>query len=180
MKELYSLETCHLIPDSDHKFDLVLLTHVFDHLPSQRDFLQFVVPILDPDRGLLLIEVHNFEETYLHKEYCLFQHEHTVYPTAGTLQSLLGDFGLDIVDVGVLPAPVKRAHSLMIVATPSESSHAARRLDKIPLGPAGDLAALRVFAKEVDVVIEHVRAFIQSRKARGQSLAAFGAGGRAS
>ena len=178
IKALYSLETSQHIPRRDRRFQLVLLTHVLDHLPSQKEFLTSLMPILDPADGLLLIEVHDFEQTFIHKEYCLFQHEHTVYPTAATLQRMFQAFGLCVIDVGVLPEEVKRAHSLMVLATPLTSRYAAQKMAPLPLGPMGDRDKLQVFGKEVERTIANVRQYILSRREQGKSLAAFGAGGR--
>ena len=178
IKALYSLEASMQIPDRERRFQLVLLTHVLDHLPSQKEFLASLTPILDPDDGLLLIEVHDFEQTFIHKEYCLFQHEHTVYPTAATLQRMFESIGLCVVDVGVLPEEIKRAHSLMVLATPLTSRHAARRMAEIPLGPMGSLEQLKIFGKDVERTMDRVRQYIRRRREQGKSLAAFGAGGR--
>lgn len=178
IKALYSLEASMQIPDRQRRFQLVLLTHVLDHLPSQKEFLASLTPILDPHDGLLLIEVHDFEQTFIHKEYCLFQHEHTVYPTAATLQRMFESIGLCVIDVGVLPESIKRAHSLMVLATPLTSRHAARRMPEIPLGPMGNFERLKSFGNDVERTMGYVRQYIRLRREQGKSLAAFGAGGR--
>lgn len=175
---LFSEESSSEIPDPERKFQLVLLTHVLDHLPSQRDFLDAILPLLDPKDGLLLIEVHDFEQTFLHKEYCLLQHEHTVCPTAASLQHMFASEGLAVIDVGVLPDDIKRAHSLMVLATPEGSRHSARRLQPLDLGPMADIKALKGFAGEVDQAIGRVRDHIRGARAEGGRVAAFGAGGR--
>lgn len=175
---LFSRESQSAIPQPDRKFALILLTHVLDHLPSQREFLDSVSDLLDPRDGLLLIEVHDFEQTFTHKEYCLLQHEHTVCPTAASLQRMLASNGLELIDVGILPDDVKRAHSLMVLATPRGSRYSDRRLPDLPLGPMGDLKSLRQFASEVDAAISRVRDHIRRARAEGRKIAAFGAGGR--
>ncbi len=175
---LFGRGTADLIPPEMKPFGLVLLTHVFDHLPEPGEFLRDLSGILDPVGGLLLLEVHDLDETIRHLEYPLIQHEHTTYLTAAGLQRVLARSGLVLVEVGVLPSSVKRAHSLMVLAAPAGSRHAVRAMPDLPLGPLADPDLLRAFGTRLHETLGRVRSYLARRRREGARLAGFGAGGR--
>ena len=175
---LFGPDTIDLIPAAMRPFGLVLLTHVFDHLPDPGAFLRSLPDLLDPRDGMLLMEVHDFAETMRHVEYPLIQHEHTTYPTAASLQRMFASVGLDIVDVGVLPDEVKRAHSLMVLAVPQGSRLAGRAVPASTLGPLHTFDELCGFGERLHETLGRVRGYIAHRRAAGIRLAGFGAGGR--
>lgn len=175
---LFGKDTVAEIPTNLRPFQLILLTHVFDHLPYPGEFCETLASLLDQERGLLLVEVHNFEETIEYVEYPLLQHEHTTYPTAASLQRMFGSVGLDLLDVGVLPPEVKRAHSLMVLAAPRGSVYSAQAMPQLPPGPGGDLEELRRFDRRLHETLERVGEYIRSRREQGITLAGFGGGGR--
>ena len=39
-----------------------MLSYTFDHLPHPREFLAACHSILDPDHGLLVVEIHDLEK----------------------------------------------------------------------------------------------------------------------
>lgn len=166
------------IPEAMRPVKAALLTYTFDHLPEPRAFVQSVLPMLDRERGLLVLEVHDLEKIYARREFCLFEHEHTIYPTAATLQRLLADCGLDVIEVGVIPEERRRANSLVVVATPQGSRFSAGKLAPLPLGPCSDLAAMQQFGRSVEDSIRRLAAWTAERKAAGKRLAGYGAGGR--
>lgn len=175
---LFGKDTVEQIPADMKPFQLVLLTHVFDHLPYPGEFCETLTSLLDPNDGLLLIEVHNFEETIEFVEYPLLQHEHTTYPTAASFQRMFDLMGLELLDVGVLPPEVKRAHSLMVLATRKGSSYSERALPPLRLGPVGSLSTLRDFDRRLHETLGRVRDYIAARRRADLTLAGFGGGGR--
>ena len=58
------------------------VTYTFDHLPDPLPFLEAVRPVLEPRRGVLVIEVHDLEQIMERRETCLFEHEHSIYLTS--------------------------------------------------------------------------------------------------
>ncbi|MEW6250687.1 MAG: class I SAM-dependent methyltransferase [Planctomycetota bacterium] len=157
---------------------LVLLCYTFDHLPEPMDFLAAVRRILDPRRGVLLIEVHDLARIVERREFCLFEHEHTIYCCAATLQGLLARAGLDVIEVGLLPEHGRRANSLVIGATPRGSELAARALPPLAPGPLTNPAACTAFGTAVRASIAKFQGWVRAQRAAGRRLAGYGAGGR--
>ena len=56
-----------------------MLLHTFDHLFDPAPFLDVVREVLDPVRGVLLLEVHDLQDIYVKRETALFGHEHATY-----------------------------------------------------------------------------------------------------
>lgn len=166
------------IPADSLPVNVVLLTYTFDHLPNPLEFLESVKPILDADRSLLVIEVHDFAKIFERREFCLLEHEHSIYPTAATLQGMLALKGFRVLEVGLLPEERRRANSLIVVATPEGSEFAKDSLPAIARGEMSDLEACRTFGKRVLTTLNSLSAYYVRRKAEGARLAGYGAGGR--
>ena len=61
INSLFDENSIHLIPDEFKKTQLFVLLHTFDHLYDPIPFLENVKKILDPKRGVFLIEVHDLK-----------------------------------------------------------------------------------------------------------------------
>lgn len=166
------------IPTEMRPARAVVLTYTFDHLPDPVAFAKSVRPMLDPRRGLLIIEVHDFEKIFERREFCLFAHEHSIYPTAATLQMLLRSAGYETLEVGLLPENHRRGNSLLVVATPSGSELAADALPTLDKGKEADAEACLAFGTRVMASLEGLRQYVAKRRAAGKRLAGYGAGGR--
>ena len=175
---LFTGDSAPTIPADYKAAQIVLLEHTLDHIPDPLRSLQAVGNLIDRKQGLLVIEVHDFAETFNVTEYCLIAHEHTIYPTAASLQRLLQRAGFALLEVGVLPDAVKKAHSLLVVATPLASRWAASAMPELPLGPPGDLAACRQFGNEVLATLQQLRDYFAAKRQARVRLGGYGAGGR--
>lgn len=178
LTQLFNADAVRAVPEDVLPAQVVLLTYTFDHLPDPRQFLSYVQPILDAERGLLVIEVHDFAKIFERREFCLFEHEHSVYPTAATLQRMLADAGFELIALDVLPENRRRANSLLAVATPRGSRFAATALAELPLGQQADVDACLAFGQSVDNSLRNLSAMLMDRRARGIRVAGYGAGGR--
>ncbi|NJN80841.1 MAG: methyltransferase domain-containing protein [Caldilineaceae bacterium] len=63
VEALFADETIQMIPDEFLPAQVVLLTYTFDHLPEPAGFLETIRTVLDPDRGILIIEVHDLPKS---------------------------------------------------------------------------------------------------------------------
>ena len=86
---LFTAQTVAEIPPELCPADVVVLTYTFDHLPEPLPFLEAVRTILEPRRGVLVIEVHDLERIMERRETCLFEHEHSIYLTSDSFRRLL-------------------------------------------------------------------------------------------
>ena len=82
---------------------LLVLLHTFDHLFDPAPFLDVVRQVLDPERGVLLLEVHDLQDIYVKRETALFGHEHATYLHYGSMKRFLARHGFRLVDFNFLP-----------------------------------------------------------------------------
>ncbi len=178
LKQLYTPGSEKDVPADMMPARVVLLTYTFDHLPDPTAFARTVLPVLDRDRGLLVIEVHDLQKILDRREFCLFEHEHSVYPTSATLQAMLDRSGFTLIEVGLLPEAERRANSLLVVATPKGSQFSVQALPPLDKGPYSTLDSCRHFGQEIETSIAKLRAYVADRRGKGLRVAGYGAGGR--
>lgn len=179
VQTLFSGESAGEIPADLRPAQGVLLTYTFDHLPEPRPFLELVRSVLDPQRGLLVIEVHDLARIVDRREICLFEHEHSIYLTGLTMQRLLERCGFRLLSTDLLPARERRGNSLLVVAAPAattlHTSNFAPDADDLALE---DWKRLSSFGQEVRDGIARFRAHLDAQRAAGRRVAGYGAGGR--
>jgi ubiquinone/menaquinone biosynthesis C-methylase UbiE len=175
---LFTESSARLLPADFQKVDVIALSYTFDHLPDPRAFLRACGGILDQRHGLLVVEVHDFEKIVERREYCLFEHEHSVYLTEAAAQYLCGLEGFEIVDFDLVAQEKRRANSLIFVATPQGSDHAFKRT--APRTPKAyfDLSHYERIGADVRKGIENLDAFVQGVIDSGKRVCGYGAGGR--
>jgi SAM-dependent methyltransferase len=105
-------------------YDFCLPAYRFDHVRSPIEYLKASYDLLGTD-GLVAIEVHNLEKSIERSEYCLFEHEHTVYLTPKGAEKIFNLAGFEDVAIDPLPDSVMRANSLIVVG--KNASHKNRR-----------------------------------------------------
>ena len=174
---LFAADTVEEIPAELRPADVVVLTYTFDHLPEPLPFLEAVRTVLEPRRGVLVIEVHDLEQIMERRETCLFEHEHSVYLTSASFRSLLARAGFELVTTELLPAAERRGNSLLVVAAPVGTEH--------PVEPGQPLSrdfdaweTYESFGADVQRSHEALRSWVRERSAAGETVAGWGAGGR--
>ncbi len=157
--------------------DAIVLTYTFDHLPDPLPFLEAVRGVLHPERGVLVIEVHDLERIMQRRETCLFEHEHSVYLTRRSFRRLLERAGFELLTTELLPDHERRGNSLLVVAAVEGHRHAA---DAPEDGPANleRWETYAGFAEEVRRSHDALRRYIRDARAAGRRIAGYGAGGR--
>jgi len=168
------------LPDEFRQVDVVLLSYTLDHLPHPREFLAAARTLLHPDRGILVVEVHDLEKIFQRQESCLFEHEHTIYLTAATAASLAASEGLTVIDYDPVPVKERRANSLIFVSAP-EGSELTRRFAAAPATVSEDFADPDFLMRQADLLrrgIANLDEFVTRVTAAGKTIAGYGAGGR--
>ena len=175
---LFDHSTVQAIPVELLPAQVVVSTYTFDHLPDPLGFLHAVRKILDQERGVLIMEVHDLEKIVERREYCLFAHEHTAYYTMATLGMMLQQAGFVTIDGPLIPEAERRGNSLLVVATPHGSMFAPRQNtpSPTPLPCASD--SCLDFGRAVQGSIRRLRLHVEQERRRGRRLAGYGAGGR--
>lgn len=174
---LFDAQTAATIPAELRPADAIVLTYTFDHLPEPLPFLEAVRGVLDPERGVLVIEVHDLEQIMDRRETCLFEHEHSVYLTRRSFRRLLERAGFELLTTRLLPDSERRGNSLLIVAGVQGTHHVPDAVDD---GPAG-LDRWQTYADFGHAVAESheaLRRYVKAARADGRRVAGYGAGGR--
>jgi SAM-dependent methyltransferase len=176
---LFTDESIDLIPGDFRKARLIVLLHTFDHLYDPAPFLGTVLRVLDPKRGVLMLEVHDLDDIHAKRETALFGHEHATYLHFGSMRRFLASQGLRMVDFNFLPKNMCRGSSMLVAATPEGSEVAEapglasfenRRLD--------ELATFRDFQAAVARSFANLRRHVEAARAQGRRCAGYGGWGR--
>jgi len=175
---LFLSETVQLIPADLLPLKLVLLTYTFDHLSDPLSFLKCVREVLDPTRGLLVIEVHDLAKIVERREYCLFAHEHPVYYSVDTMCKVLRRGGFKLVSANLMPEQLRRANSLLVVAAPEKAHYPSDVDANTELDYLSNPTAYKEFAEQVERSLGRFREFVLTERGCGRGLAGYGAGGR--
>ena len=72
--------------------------------------------VLDPERGVLVIEVHDLAKIMDRKEACLFEHEHSIYLNLFTMKCLLEKAGFKLLTSELVSEKECRGNSLLVAA----------------------------------------------------------------
>jgi SAM-dependent methyltransferase len=76
---LFDENAADTLPEAFKDVNIILLSYTFDHIPDPIGFLNAVKKILNKKNGILVIENHDLEKIFERQEYCLFEHEHSIY-----------------------------------------------------------------------------------------------------
>lgn len=177
---LFTADSIARLPAGFQQVDVVMLSYTFDHLPHPREFLADARSILNPESGLLVVEIHDLQKIFERQEYCLFEHEHSIYLTEQTAARLCALEGLTVLDFNLVPEADRRANSLIFVATPAGSRLAREFAAAVPAVPA-DYERLEFYGEQAALIkagIANLDAFVDRVTSAGRKLAGYGAGGR--
>jgi len=153
--------------------------YTFDHLPDPQGALEAMAEVLDRQRGVVLIEVHDLERIVARKEACLFCHEHTVYPDRESLARMFERAGLRLVHDQLVPENERRGNSLLVAAVHCDNPYRPKLLPESDL-----LRALREwptyarFADDVRAAHARLADTVRAWRREGRRVAGFGASAR--
>ena len=176
---LFTRGSLGLIPADFRTVQLLVLLHTFDHLYDPAPFLDLVREVLDPDRGILLLEVHDLHDIYDKHETALFGHEHATYLHFGSMSRFLQRHGLRIVGFNFLPKDMCRGSSMVVAATPAGSQvPAAPNLASFANPRLDELSTFKDFQASVSHSFANLRRHIDAGRAGGRRIAGYGGWGR--
>lgn len=176
---LFTRESLDLIPAEFKTAQFLVLLHTFDHLYEPAPFLDTVREVLDPERGVLVLEVHDLSDIYAKRETALFGHEHATYLHYGSMKRLMERHGLRIVDFNFIPKEMCRGSSMLIAATPMGSEVvAAQDLGRFEDRKLDDLSTFMSFQASVSRSFENLRRYIELGRLAGRRYAGYGGWGR--
>ena len=177
---LFTPDSARQLPKAFQSADVVMLSYTFDHLPQPREFIAAARSILNPDTGLLVVEIHDLRKIFKRQEYCLFEHEHTIYLTTATAALLCAVEGMKVIDFDLVPEADRRANSLIFVATPVGSQF-AKQFPAAKSSVPSEFNEFAFYEKQAQLIergIGNLDSFVNRVNAEGKSIAGYGAGGR--
>lgn len=176
---LFDSDSALKIPRAMQPVQVVLLTYTFDHLPEPVSFLQTIRDILDPERGVLIIEVHDLQRIIERREICLFEQEHTIYLNILTMKRLLQKVGFKLLSTKLVPEVERRGNSLLVAASTKESKYQPDLfINHEAVASMDEWSTYVTFVKAVQKSLSRLREYVHNRNKAGKRLAGYGAGGR--
>lgn len=151
--------------------DICLSSYTFDHVRQPLDYLKAAHGLL-VDGGILALEVHDFGKIVERTEYCLFEHEHTIYLNQRDAIRILERNGFTVLSINPLPPDLTRGNSLIVFAKKGDDL----RL-KFDDQTAYEQYELDDLQSRVMSTVERIDNWIRKLPA-GEALVGFGAGGR--
>lgn len=177
--DLFHLETVNMIPPDRLPVDFCVLLHTFDHLHDPTIFLETLGRVLDPENGVLVLEVHDLADIVERFETSLFGHEHATYLHLGSIDRLLRRHGFRVIEANFLPRNTVRGSSMLVAAVPLASSRlAVEGLEDMKASKLESLSTYESFAESVSLAFANIRRFVFDSRQEGKILAAYGGWGR--
>lgn len=155
---------------------VVVLRHVLEHLERPDEIIFLIREVLG-DGGLLVVEVPHVQKTIQEKRFYDFYHEHLSYFSVTVLKRLLTLGGFRIRRVYESP---EVGGSILVFADSGEAAEQSGNVEKYLEEEKKSLSEerIRAFSKEVSGGIARLKEMAEGAKARGKTLAGWGAGQR--
>lgn len=177
--DLFTADSWTQIPDRFKPVQAFVLLHTFDHLLDPVPFLELVSRVLDPERGVLILEVHDLREIMDRRETSLLGHEHATFLHLGSMSRVLDRCGLVLLDANFVPENMRRGNSMLIAAGVKGGRHLPSiRLAEEDFARFDQWPTYEDFARTVDESFARVRDHVRAQVAAGRRLAGYGAWGR--
>lgn len=179
VQKLFDEHSASDIPKDFDQFQIVTCQYTFDHLPHPVQFLKSLIPILDPERGVVIIEVHDLEKMVERNEACLFTHEHATYATVESMANLFKEAGMKLICSDLVPESERRGNSLIVAGAVRTSP-----LPEESLAPSETLKSLRSyeayghFADNIRASHKRLKEHVLRLKSEGKKVAGYGGVGR--
>jgi len=151
----------------DQKFDVCVSSYTLDHIRDPSDYLNAAHKLLTP-QGVLAFEVHDLAQITKRGEWCLFEHEHTVYLDANSARSIVSSHGFNVHTINPLPNRLVRANSLILIAYKSSADISPPKAIQADYGSLQD---------RINKVIQKIDKWISCLPPE-DTLVGYGAGGR--
>jgi len=156
----------------------VIIQYTFDHLQNPALFVRDVETML-MDQGILVIEVHDFEKIYARNEACLFTHEHSIYPTLNSLNTLLLKYNMKVIGTSIVDEKKCRGNSMIVVAAKSIHSMDEVDIKKISVSNRLNRASTySAFNYNIKSAHYNLKRYLQRKRNKGIVVAGYGAAGR--
>lgn len=175
LNEFFNAETARLLRSDFGAADLILGRHVFAHVPEIHSFVEGLKYLTYP-RGVIAIEAPYLVDFVLKTEFDTIYHEHYSYLSVRSMSYLFNAYDMEIFDVERFPI-----HGGSIIyfighkgARPITGNVVNLINEEIDKG-LDRTDTYQKFAERTARIKQDLMALLQSLKASGKSLAAYGA-----
>jgi SAM-dependent methyltransferase len=105
----------HTINKVDELFDICISSYTLDHVRNPVEYLETSYLMLN-EGGIIAFEIHNLEKIIARTEYCLFEHEHTIYMTPKDATRFIELHGFKVIAIDPIHSEEVRGNSLILIA----------------------------------------------------------------
>ena len=170
-------ELAHEIVEERGRADLVVANNVLAHVPDVNDFVAGVATLLAPS-GTATFEFHDLLWLFASVQYDTIYHEHFSYLSLGMVEKILAAAGLEVTDVRELTTHggSLRVEARHAPAVPAPAVGALLRRER--LLRLDDPETYARFAAAVERSRETLLEVLDSARADGKTVAAYGAPGK--
>jgi SAM-dependent methyltransferase len=159
--------------------DMIHAHNVLAHIPYPRDFIAGFTELLAPD-GLLVVEVPYVKNLIERIEFDTIYHEHYSYFSLTSLVPIFATGNLEVVDVERVP--IHGGSLLLFVSAAGRSRpspRVAELLSEEKQWGAKEPKFYESFAQAIASLGEELRQTLESQRAEGKRIAAYGASAKA-
>lgn len=176
MREFFGEKLGQTLASEGRRADLIIGNNIFAHVPDINDFAKGLKALLKP-KGTITLEFPHLMKMIELNQFDTAYHEHFSYLSCGTAKAILEKAGLSIWGVQELAT---HGGSLRIYAGHSNEAHPETAVVMAVLAEERrrgmqKLDLYKTFQSKADHIRDEFRAFLESQKASGQKVAAYGA-----
>ena len=179
LNEFFSEDLAKQLAADGKRADVIHAHNVLAHVPDLNGFVAGIATLLKPD-GVFILEAPYARDMIDGVEFDTIYHEHFCYFSMTALSALFARHGLDVVHVVRTPI---HGGSLQVHASPKgqpvDDTVAALLAEEKQLG-MDKLAYYRGFAQRVVTLRDQLMTMLGDLKAKGHSIAAYGASAKGS
>ena len=178
--EFFGKELAESLVKGGERADVIHANNVLAHVPDLNGVIEGVAIALKDD-GVAVIEAPYAKELVDHREFDTIYHEHLCYFSLTALDNLVDRHGLVVSHVERLP--IHGGSLRIFVSKKSAASRGPAVLELLAIEAAGGVATIAPFldfARRVDELKTELVRVLKDLKAKGKSIAAYGAAAKGS
>lgn len=182
VNDFFCERTAAEIKQAHGEADLIVANNVFAHIPEINDITSGIEKLLSPD-GIFMFEVHYLGKVINGFQYDMVYHEHLYYYSLIALINHFQRYGMLVFDVKAIPI---HSGSMRYYVCKKGSKYAQRvssRVEKLKQTELANrldkLETYSLFAQAIDSRKDALLDLLEKIKAKGKSIAGYGASGRA-
>ena len=176
LREFFGESLANTLKTENKQADLIIGNNVYAHVPDINDFTRGLKTILKKG-GTITLEFPHLLNLIRYKQFDTVYHEHYSYLSLHTVQRIFKKAGLKVYDVEQLAT---HGGSLRVYGCHiNDTKQISRKVidlveEEIEFG-LEDLPVYLGFQAETDKIVENLFDFLKKEKAKGKTIAAYGA-----